>query len=120
MGKFKLLVWSAFAVAAVAVLVKLRLVFERHLPEMDMFSESAKFAYDGTFRMPVCDPDKPYVLWGSSGGAAQIAFMLSFYGIDEIANSAIISGGFWMGRLDIGCLDEDPLNDYLHYSGYYW
>lgn len=62
------------------------------------------------------EPDKPFVLWGSSGGAAQIAFMLSFYGIDRIADSAVISGGFWMGRLDIGCLDEDPLNAYLHYS----
>jgi hypothetical protein len=61
-------------------------------------------------------PDKPFVLWGSSGGAAQIAFMLSFYGIDRITDSAIISGGFWMGRIDIGCLDEDPLNAYLHYS----
>ena len=61
-------------------------------------------------------PDKPYVLWGSSGGAGQIAYMLSFYGMDEIVDAAIISGGFWMGRVDIGCLDEDPLNEHLQYS----
>ena len=42
--------------------------------------------------------------------------MLSFYGIDQIADAAIISCGFWMGRVDIGCLDDDPLNAHLHYS----
>lgn len=62
------------------------------------------------------EPEKPFVLWGSSGGGAQIAYMLSFYGIDEVATSAIISGGFWMGRIDIGSLDENLLNAHLHYS----
>lgn len=61
------------------------------------------------------ESDKPFVLWGSSGGALQIAFMLSFYGIDKITDTAIISGGFHSGRVDIGSLDEDPLNAHLHY-----
>ena len=61
------------------------------------------------------EPDKPFVLYGSSGGAAQIAYMLSFYGIDQIADAAIITGGFWMGRLDLGCFDKDPLNAHLYY-----
>jgi hypothetical protein len=60
--------------------------------------------------------DKPFILFGSSGGAAQIAYMLSFYGIDSITDKAIIFAGFWMGRLDIGCFDSDPLNSQLHYS----
>ena len=42
--------------------------------------------------------------------------MLSFYGIDNIADKAIVFSGFWMGRLDIGCFDNDPLNSQLHYS----
>ena len=59
---------------------------------------------------------KPFVLFGGSGGAAQISYMLSSYGIDKIANVAIAYGGFWMGRLDIGCFDKDSINDYMHYS----
>ncbi len=62
------------------------------------------------------DKSKPFVLFGGSGGAAQIAYMLSFYGMDKITSSAIIFGGFWMGRLDIGCFDKDSLNYYMHYS----
>lgn len=64
----------------------------------------------------LADEGKPFVLFGGSGGAAQIAYMLSFYGIDRITSSAIIYGGFWMGRLDIGCFDKDSLNNYMHYS----
>ena len=62
------------------------------------------------------EKDKPFVLFGGSGGAAQIAYMLSFYGIDAITDKAIIFSGFWMGRLDIGCFDNNPLNSHLHYS----
>jgi hypothetical protein len=62
------------------------------------------------------DKDLPYILFGGSGGAAQIAYMLSFYGIDNITDKAIIFAGFWMGRLDIGCFDDNPLNSRLHYS----
>jgi hypothetical protein len=62
------------------------------------------------------EKDKPFILFGGSGGAAQIAYMLSFYGIDDIADKAIIFAGFWMGRLDIGCFDTNPLNRQLHYS----
>ena len=62
------------------------------------------------------EKDKPFILFGRSGGAAQIAYMLSFYGIDNIADKAIIFAGFWMGRLDIGCFDSNPLNSQLHYS----
>ena len=64
----------------------------------------------------LADKGKPFVLFGGSGGAAQIAYMLSFYGIDKITSAAIIFGGFWMGRLDIGCFDKDSLNYYMHYS----
>lgn len=62
------------------------------------------------------EKEKPFVLFGGSGGAAQISYMLSSYGIDKIANVAIAYGGFWMGRLDIGCFDKDSINDYMHYS----
>ena len=62
------------------------------------------------------EKDKPFILFGGSGGAAQIAYMLSFYGIDTITDKAIVFSGFWMGRLDIGCFDAKPLNSRLHYS----
>jgi hypothetical protein len=62
------------------------------------------------------EKDKPLILFGGSGGAAQIAYMLSFYGIDAIADKAIIFSGFWMGRLDLGCFDDDPLHSHLKYS----
>ncbi|MBN1185134.1 MAG: hypothetical protein JXB49_22800 [Bacteroidales bacterium] len=60
--------------------------------------------------------DKPVILFGGSGGAAQIAYMLSFYGLDNEVDVSILWGGFWMGRIDIGCLDTNPLNAHLHYS----
>lgn len=60
--------------------------------------------------------DKPLILFGSSGGAAQIAYMLSFYGTDKLTEKAIIFSGFWMGRLDIGCFDDNPLTKHLQYS----
>jgi len=62
------------------------------------------------------DKGKPFVLFGGSGGAAQIAYMLSFYGLDKITTSALAFGGFWMGRMDIGCFDKDSLKNYMHYS----
>jgi hypothetical protein len=64
----------------------------------------------------LAEKEKPFVLFGGSGGAAQIAYMLSFYGTDKIASSAVAFGGFWMGRLDIGCFDNDSLNSFMHYS----
>jgi pimeloyl-ACP methyl ester carboxylesterase len=60
--------------------------------------------------------DKPVILFGGSGGAAQIAYVLSYYGLDNEVDAAILWGGFWMGRIDIGCLDTNPLNAHLHYS----
>ena len=70
-----------------------------------------KYIYD---RLDI--KDQPLILFGSSGGAAQIAYMLSFYGIDAITDKAIIFSGFWMGRLDIGCFDDSPINSHLSYS----
>lgn len=60
--------------------------------------------------------DKPMVLYGGSGGAAQIAYILSFYGLDKKVDAAILWGGFWMGRLDLGCLGQNELQRHLHYS----
>ena len=62
------------------------------------------------------DQEQPLILFGGSGGAAQIAYMLSFYGIGDVADKAIVFAGFWMGRLDIGCYNEDPMYSHLDYS----
>ncbi len=70
-----------------------------------------RYIFDGMAKR-----DQSLILLGGSGGAAQIAYMLSFYGIDAITDKAIIFSGFWMGRIDIGCFDKDPINEHLHYS----
>jgi hypothetical protein len=62
------------------------------------------------------EQDQPFILCGGSGGAVQIAYILSFYGIDAITDIAVIKSGFWMGRLDIGCFDNNAMNSHLHYS----
>lgn len=66
----------------------------------------------------LAEKEKPYVLFGGSGGAAQIAYMLSFYGIDNVANAVVAFGGFWMGRIDIGCFDTNALNKHMHYTDF--
>jgi hypothetical protein len=50
--------------------------------------------------------DKPLCATGNSGGAAQIAFMLSHYGLEEILAAVVPTGGPPMGRIDQGCLRE--------------
>jgi hypothetical protein len=50
---------------------------------------------------------------GHSGGAAQIAYMLSHYGLDTILSAVVPTGGPPMGRIDRGCARDDAGNAQL-------
>ncbi len=45
---------------------------------------------------------------GHSGGAAQVSYMLSHYGLKEILAAVVPTGGPPMGRIDRGCSPDDP------------
>lgn len=62
------------------------------------------------------DDDRPLCVEGGSGGAAQLAYGLTHYGLEEKISLAVPWTGFWMGRIDLGCLDDDPRNAELHYG----
>jgi hypothetical protein len=47
---------------------------------------------------------------GHSGGAAQVAYMLSHYGLDSILSAVVPTGGPPMARIDRGCAADDPSN----------
>lgn len=61
-------------------------------------------------------PDLAFCATGNSGGSAQVSYMLSHYGLDEILDLAIPSGGPPMGRMDLGCIRDDPANEALWYG----
>jgi hypothetical protein len=62
------------------------------------------------------DDGQPLCTEGGSGGAAQVAYALTHYGLEDVVTLAVPWTGFWMGRIDLGCLDADPLNADLHYN----
>jgi hypothetical protein len=50
-----------------------------------------------------------FCLTGNSGGASQIGYALSFYGLGDIVDAAVLSGGPPHAALDEGCLGEPGL-----------
>ncbi|MBT8478941.1 MAG: hypothetical protein KJO06_08495 [Gemmatimonadetes bacterium] len=62
------------------------------------------------------DDGQPLCVEGGSGGAGQVAYGLTHYGLEDVVSLAVPWTGFWMGRIDLGCLDADPLNADLHYD----
>jgi hypothetical protein len=59
---------------------------------------------------------QPLCVEGGSGGAGQVAYGLTHYGLEDQISLAVPWTGFWMGRIDLGCLDNDPRNAELHYG----
>ncbi|HXF04718.1 MAG TPA: hypothetical protein VNM72_04800 [Blastocatellia bacterium] len=55
-------------------------------------------------------PTTAFCATGNSGGAAQASFMLSHYGLSEILAAVVATGGPPMGRIDLGCIRDDPAN----------
>jgi hypothetical protein len=50
-----------------------------------------------------------FCVTGNSGGASQIGYSLSFYGLDDVVDAAILSGGPPHAGLDEGCLGDPGL-----------
>jgi hypothetical protein len=65
--------------------------------------------YDNVYRPMGLSASKGrcgFCLLGNSGGASQIAYALSFYGLGQIVNAAIMSGGPPHAAMQKGCLQE--------------
>ena len=58
-------------------------------------------------------PELAYCATGQSGGAAQISYMLTHYGLDQVLDAVVPTGGPPMGRLDLSCLRDDPDNEVM-------
>ncbi len=52
------------------------------------------------------DREGAFCAMGNSGGGAEIAYALAFWGGAEILDAAVVSGGPPMARLDWGCLEQ--------------
>jgi hypothetical protein len=61
----------------------------------------------------VATESAPLGVGGVSGGAGQTAYMLTHYGLADRIDLAVPFSGFWMGRIDTGCLNENPLDSLL-------
>lgn len=53
-------------------------------------------------------PALPFCATGHSGGAAQVSYMLSHYGLDQVLAAVVPTGGPPMGRMDRSCAPDDP------------
>lgn len=73
----------------------------------------ARWVYD---HLNVQTPTPVFCVTGNSGGAAQVSYMLAQYGLADILSVVIPSGGPPMGRIDLGCIRDDPANQALWYE----
>ena len=55
-------------------------------------------------------PSTAFCATGHSGGAAQVSYMLSHYGLEKILAAVVPTGGPPMGRMDRSCARNDPAN----------
>ena len=62
---------------------------------------AARWVYDELHQK---GPDQAFCATGNSGGSAQVAYMLTHYGLDELLSAAVLTSGPPMGRIDQGCL----------------
>ena len=58
-------------------------------------------------------PELAYCAVGNSGGAMQIGYMLTHYGLEELLDTVVPSGGPPSARLDLSCLRDDPANEIM-------
>jgi hypothetical protein len=61
------------------------------------------------------EPDEAgaFCATGHSGGASQVAYMLSHYGLESILAAVVLTGGPPMSRIDQGCARDDRKNEQL-------
>ena len=72
----------------------------------------ARWVYDNLHET---EPAAAYCAAGNSGGAAQISYMLTHYGLEEVLDLIIPNGGPPMGRLDRACIPGDTASNPLWY-----
>lgn len=60
-------------------------------------------------------PSTAFCASGHSGGSAQVSYMLSHYGLEEILAAVVPTGGPPMARMDLSCARDDPANASLAY-----
>lgn len=58
-------------------------------------------------------PELAYCAAGGSGGAMQIGYMLTYYGLEEVLDTVVPDGGPPTGRIDLSCLRDDPDNEVM-------
>jgi len=57
----------------------------------------------------------PFCATGHSGGAAQVSYMLSHYGLEDILSAVVPTGGPPMSRMDLSCAADDPAEESLSF-----
>lgn len=67
----------------------------------------ARWVHDNVYK---ASRTTAYCAIGNSGGAAQVSYMLTHYGLEDILSAIVPSGGPPMGRLDLSCIRDDPAN----------
>lgn len=65
---------------------------------------------------PRLHPGGAFCATGNSGGAAQVSYALSHYGLDEILDLVVPTEGPPMARIDRGCDRDDPADEALWYG----
>jgi hypothetical protein len=67
----------------------------------------ARWVYDHLFEQR---PSAAFCATGHSGGAAQVSYLLSHYGLEGVLAAVVPSGGPPMARIDRSCTRDDPAN----------
>ena len=67
----------------------------------------ARWAYDHLYEQ---GSSGAFCATGHSGGAAQVSYLLSHYGLKEILAAVVPTGGPPMARMDRSCTRNDPAN----------
>ena len=75
----------------------------------------AKWVYDS---VASDDSGQAFCATGHSGGAAQISYMLSHYGLETILDGVVPTGGPPMARMDLSCAASSPDNEGVAFPGW--
>jgi hypothetical protein len=57
-----------------------------------------------------------YCATGQSGGAGQVSFLIAQYGLADILSAVVPTGGPPFGRIDRGCIRDNPADSALWYD----
>lgn len=69
----------------------------------------ARWIYDNLHQ---ATPTTAFCATGNSGGASQLAYMLTHYGLADLLEVVVFSGGPVMSRIDEGCLGGPPVDGF--------